>query len=277
VLDLILILLVTAVTLTAVLWAGTFFFQGYIYTEPSAGIFWQAPVAAALLMIGYTIWCASIVFSAKASPANLPYDALHRFSPKEDMAELDGKPPKNIWAIKLDRRKTGPDKDGEVVPYELKRGPRGEFIYMSKVGKAHAWQPDGVIAIEIEKPDGSKQRYDLIPTEESANREFVSKDGWVITELPGAGGGPGVVPYKFRWGRWFVNLFFNFGHFVVWFLGLWVILRFQWSHALGFAVVMWLAATLIFLPLLLGYAGTASANRREAATSLLGAFASLVG
>jgi hypothetical protein len=192
------------------------------------------------------------------------------------MPEMD-RPAKFIWAIKLDRRKTGPDKDGEVVPYELKRESTTKFTYISRVGKPHPWQPDGVIAIEIQKPDESKLRFDLVPTEESANRNFVSKDGWVITELPGAGGGPIVVPYKFRWGRWFINLFFNFGHLIVWFLGLWVILRFQWSHALGFAVVMWLAATLIYVPLLLEYAGTAAVSRRGPATAMLGNIVSMLG
>src|SRR5437016_14176846 len=112
-------------------------------------------------------------------------------------------------------------------------------------------------------------RVDLVKSAEEANREFMRADGWVITELPGAGGGPHVVPYKFRWGRWFANLFFNFGHLVVWFLGLWVILRFQWAHALGFAVVMWLIVTLIFLPMLLGYAGLVAANRAAPAPAAM--------
>jgi hypothetical protein len=94
----------------------------------------------------------------------------------------------------------------------------------------------------------------------------VSRDGWVITERPGPDGGPSVVPYKFRWGRWVINLFFNFGHFAVWFIGLWLVLRFQWAQALGFAFVMWLIATLIVVPLLLEYAGGVAVNRREAAT-----------
>src|ERR1017187_2999043 len=149
----------------------------------------------------------------------------------------------------------------------MKRGPRGEFIYMSTTGKAHTWQPDGVIAIEMEMPDEAKtrMRFDLVPAEESANREFASRDGWVITELPGAGGGPSVVPYKFRWGRWFINLFFNFGHLAVWFVALWPILRFQWAQALGFAFVMWLVATLMLVPMLLEYAGSVAVSRREAA------------
>jgi hypothetical protein len=257
---LLLILIVTAVSLTVILWAGTFFFQGYIYTEPSPGIFWQAPAAAALLTFGYSIWCFSIAFNAAATPQNVPIDTLFRFSPKEEMAELKGRPAQKIWAIKLDRKKTGDNKDGEIVPYELKRDEQGHFIYKDKSMKGHPWHAQDVIAVEIEKPDASKMRFDLIPTPEGGNREFVSKDGWVIIEL--APGGPTGGPVKFRFGRLLLNLFFNVFHFVAWFLGLWVLLRFQWTHALGLAVALWLLSTLMVLPMMLDYSGLVAANRQ---------------
>jgi hypothetical protein len=269
--NLLLILIVTAVILTVVLWAGTFFFQGYIYTEPSPGIFWQAPAAAALLTFGYTIWSLSVAFSAEATPQNIPYDALHRFSPKEDMSELEGKPAPKIWAIKLDRKKTGEDKDGERIEYKRIRDAQIKFHYEATTGAHHPWQPDGVIAIEIEKPDGVKMRFDLAPLADGGNREFVSPDGWVITELSGQGGGPNVVPYKFRWGRWLLNLFFNFGHLAVWFLALWLLLRFQWTHALGLAVVLWLIFTVTVLPMLLGYSGLVALNRHVQTALVWGA------
>jgi hypothetical protein len=63
-----------------------------------------------------------------------------------------------------------------------------------------------------------------------------------------------------------LNLFFNFGHLIVWFLGLWLLLRFQWGHALGFAVVAWLVMTLTILPMLLSYAGAAASGNQEIKT-----------
>jgi hypothetical protein len=48
----------------------------------------------------------------------------------------------------------------------------------------------------------------------------------------------------------FANLLLNFLHLGVWFACLWLLLRFQWGHALGFAVVLWLALTLTILPML---------------------------
>ena len=93
------ILIVTAVSLTVILWAGTFFFQGYIYTEPSPGIVWQAPAAAALLTLGYTVWCLCIALNPNASPRNLPIDTILNFNPEVEMSDLKGKPAENVWAI----------------------------------------------------------------------------------------------------------------------------------------------------------------------------------
>jgi len=268
VLTLLLILIVTAVSLTVILWAGTFFFQGYIYTEPSPGIFWQAPAAAALLTLGYTIWCFSIALNSNATGQNLPIDTIFRFSPKEEMPELQGRPAKKIWAIKIDRKKTGDNKDGEIVAYVGKAAIRPQFQYWEdKEIKPHPWHKQDVIAIEIEKPDGTKMRFDLTPTTESDYRQFESRDGWVIREYEE---GPTGVPIKFRFGRLLLNLFFNVGHFVAWFLGLWVLLRFQWSHALGFAVVLWLTFTLTMLPMMLGYAGSVAADRQSVRSALIG-------
>jgi hypothetical protein len=265
VLFLLLILIVTAVSLTVILWAGTFFFQGYIYTEPSPSLYWQAPAAAALLSLGFTIWVFAMALSSTATPQNLPIDTIFRFSPKEDMAELKGKPAEKLWAIKSDRKKTGPDKDGESVPYKRKRDERGRFVYKDTTSRERPWQRQDVIALEIEKPDGARMRFDLAPTEVGDYRQFVSKEGWVIREYEE---GPTGVPIRFFFSRLMLNLLFNLFHFVGWFLALWVILRFQWTHALGLAIVLWLVCTLSVLPMLLGYAGNVAVSRQTSRSAL---------
>ena len=40
------------------------------------------------------------------------------------------------------------------------------------------------------------------------------------------------------------------GNRLTWFACLWLLLRFQWPHALGLAVVLWLACTLLLWPVL---------------------------
>jgi len=61
----------------------------------------------------------------------------------------------------------------------------------------------------------------------------------------------------------------NFLHLGLWFVCLWVFVRFQWSHALGLAIIMWLVMTLAVLPMVFEQAGhralAASASQREKA------------
>ena len=59
---------------------------------------------------------------------------------------------------------------------------------------------------------------------------------------------------QFHWDWLFLNLFFNLFFFVLWFAGLWLLLRYQWSHAFGLALVFWVAMTLIVVPMILDYA-----------------------
>lgn len=257
---LLLILIVAGAALTVVLWAGAYYFQGYIYTEPSPGIYWQAPAAAAMLTLGYAIWCLSIATTPGANPQNLVYDTLIRFNPTEDMLTRPASP---IWAIKQSQRKGEAGKDGEKVRYISKRTPN-KFYYEDTSIKPRVWQGQDVIAIAIEKPDGTTMRFNLSPPEDGDNRHFVSADGWVILDTPQDG--PTGLPTRFRTSRLFWNLFFNLGHFVAWFLGLWVILRFQWSHALGLAVVTWVICTLAVLPMILGYAGLVAAGKQAIKT-----------
>jgi hypothetical protein len=68
----------------------------------------------------------------------------------------------------------------------------------------------------------------------------------------------------FRWGLFLGNLFLNALFLGVCFVCLWLILRFQWTHALGFAAVLWLALSLAVVPMLL--AKTQEVARQRAAS-----------
>src|SRR5262249_18800386 len=56
----------------------------------------------------------------------------------------------------------------------------------------------------------------------------------------------GQVTLFYR-GLWLLNIFFNLLHFAIWFVCLWLLLQYQWPHALGLAIVFWVVMT--FLPL----------------------------
>ena len=270
-LTLIFILLVAFMSLTVVLWAGTYFFQGYIYTEPSPGIYWQAPAAALLLTFGYAIWCATIAYSAEARVTNIPINVFWKFSPHEDMLKS---PADNIWAIKPGRNKEGHATNEDRVLYTRSTshdGSKQTFQYKDPYGRT--WQGRDVIALEIEVEDKSnpeqknKMRFDLAASDVEDYRNFVSSDGWTMREW-NKDGRPSGLPERFRLSRLLLNLFFNAAHLVLWFLGLWLILRFQWSHALGFAFVMWLVFSIILLPMMLGNAAEVAESRRTASITI---------
>jgi hypothetical protein len=172
-------------------------------------------------------------------------------------------PVAKLWAIKIDRRKTGDDKDGEKVEYKKVRDSQKRFHYVDTSLTPRPWNPQDVIAIEMEKDDGAKRRFDLVPTGKYENRQFRSSDGWIMKETQD---GPTGNPERFRLDRLLWNLFFNFAHLAAWFLVLWLLLRFQWPHALGLAVVLWLLFTLAILPMMLDYAANVAVKRQAVAS-----------
>lgn len=251
---LILVLLVVTVSLAVFLFVGTLYLQGYVYTEPSQGLAWQAPAAGAVLGLFLTAWCLSVVY-ADSSTTDIPYDAFHRFSPRVDMFDTEAK---ELWAV---------TKDGKKVRYVGRKDVpfpgRSVILYEDRTySPPRPWKSAGVEAIILEQKDG-QIRFDLVPTSEGGYRQFVSADGWVMYEYDS---GPSGIPSRFRWGRFVANLFLNGFHFVLWFLCLWLLLRFQWPHALGLAVVLWIVMTLIVLPMLLDYAAAVSQARRAPTT-----------
>src|SRR5205085_1572378 len=118
-------------------WAGTFFFQGYIYTEPTAGLYWQAPAAGAAVGAFIALWCLVVVYSDKASPTDIPYDTLFRFSP--EVAMFDS-PVKQLWAIK----------GGKPIEYQRERLDQTRYRYKAKSYDGRPWSSDRVEAIELE-------------------------------------------------------------------------------------------------------------------------------
>jgi hypothetical protein len=58
-----------------------------------------------------------------------------------------------------------------------------------------------------------------------------------------------------RRGLTFINLLLNAAFFGVWFACLWLLLRFQWPHALGLAVPLWATFVLIIVPMLIRRSG----------------------
>ena len=55
-LGLIVVYVLAGLALAVLLWAGTLWFQGYIYSEPAGHLYWRAPAAGIALTLFLAVW-----------------------------------------------------------------------------------------------------------------------------------------------------------------------------------------------------------------------------
>jgi len=254
VLGLLIVLLLTGITLGVALLAATVFLQGYWYTEPNPNVLWAAPAAGGALTLFLLLWC---VLDVNAThDLEIPYDTLFRFSATE---ELDERPAEKIWAVRPAVK--------EPILYTRRRIDQNHYEYVTPV-KNEKWSFLGVQAILLEDntgklgEKGEKTRFDLDKNADSGSSRYVSPQGWAMGENNLG------LPSTFRFGRFLANVLLNLFHFALWFVCLWLLLRFQWAHALGLAFVVWLVMTLLVLPMLLTHAGEVGRARSTPSASV---------
>jgi len=239
-----LVFVVLFAVFAALLYVGTLFFQNYIYTGPEPGLAWRAPAAAAALAGFYTLWC-FLVIQSDASPGNIPYDTIFRFSPKVDMF---AEPAPKITTIKG---------DGARTDYVRRVNDNLQSVYQDVKDKKKPYNYAGVVAIELEH-NGATVRFDKAVTEEGGYRRFQSADGWVMQEFDN---GPTGIPSQSRWGRFLAVLALNLLHACLWFVCFWLLLQFRVNDALGFTFVITLIATVVLLPMILDQSAAAARKR----------------
>jgi hypothetical protein len=249
------VLVVTSVTLALFFYVGGTFLQGYIYTEPSQDLHWQAPAAGGVLAVFLMLWCVLVANAEGATPRDIPYDTIFGFKARVDLLP---EPAREIWAVY---------KDGQERPYKRERLGQTTYRYVDpSYTPARPWRSDGVEGVLL-VIDGEKYLFKRADSSEGSYGEFVNDKGWVMKEYDD---GPTGMPTVVRHGRFLMTLFFNLLHFLLWWLCLWLLLRFQWSHALGLGFVMWLVFTLFFLPMLLGQAAEVAESNAAMARRVAG-------
>jgi hypothetical protein len=157
------------------------------------------------------------------------------------------------------------------VAFQGKKGARGHLEYRDSLGKP--WRrsdTNGVTrAILVTDANGEQIEFEarLTPDGKFALNDngeavYVEKDGKgrVMTDNY-----IGKV-YLPRTGLVFGNLFLNCFLLVLWILCLWLLLDFQFWHAFGFSIVIWLALALTILPML--FRTTEEAARKRASASV---------
>jgi hypothetical protein len=223
VLSLFLIMLVVFVVLSLLLAAWTMFFQGYIYSEPVEAIYWRAPAAGAALTLFLSVWVAFDYRSIQNRNDEGRYRPLHEVSSSETETY------EYLTIVYRDHTKDqyvrqGNDKYHNKSGKEPMSKAKLQIIAKHKDGDEHVFKPvekDGKVRY-VE--DGQPAR---VMEEDYIGQIRIFHFGWLV-----------------------VTLLLNFGFSIVWFLSLWLLLRFQWSHALGLAFGFWLIS-LFVLPMIL--------------------------
>jgi hypothetical protein len=238
------------IVFAGVLALGTLWLQGYFYTEPTTGLLWRGPAAGAALALLLTVWC----LLSFLSPGD--YDTLWSFSPRQK---------KEFPEIQVVR-------GNDTKTYRKGKNPRGQVEYMDENGKRPPEHSDEIIVNEdgtdvhfkaerwTQGPDKGKVRV------REGTLHYIDEHGREMSD-----NGLGRLD-TVRWGRLVLNLSLNFFHLVLWFVCLWLLLRFQWAHALGLAVILWLVMTIPLLPIMLGKAaelGREQAKQKTDAGALL--------
>jgi hypothetical protein len=227
-----LILALVTVGAIVLLAAGALTLQGYFYTEPVEGLVWRAAVAGAAVGAFVSFWC----LIDRRSPGK--YDTLFDFATEEKKEVTEFK------AIRKDRAG-----NETAVAYARTPGLAGQSLFKDGTGNLFKRSASDymVVAIEIEE-NGEAKRFNADLDEKGNFKDtlvYKEANGRRIMQEQPLGQ---VVEY--RRGVLVLNLLLNFGHLLLWFLMLWLVLRFQWSHALGLAAALWLLMTLMIMPLL---------------------------
>ncbi len=229
--------------LSVILAAWTLWFQAYIYSEPVEKIWWRAPAAGGALSVFFLLW----VWLDYGTTGR--YRGLFEFSVRQDQE------PYKEMTIEVE--------GGRKETYKRSKIGRGEIVYFkdghADSGKMPA-RPQKIIVTE-----GGRE-IEYVPErdakghfQERSNQplRYIHKEtGRVMVE-----GQLGMVS-TFRWWWLFSNLFVNLLHFIAWGACLWLLLKFQFWHSFGMAMVAWLAMTLFILPPLLNLAEETGQQRR---------------
>jgi hypothetical protein len=215
-------------TVSVLLAAWTLFLQAYIYSEPVEQVYWRAPAAGAALALFFGLW----VGLACKYPGR--YDVLFQFSDTQTE-----KPFKELIAVT----------EGKENVFQRSRDSAGRLQYR-RGNRILPSRPEKIIAVS-----DNGERTTFIPDTDAAGHYQLDASGrlryWDSDRKRWMAEGFLGEVETFHPGWLFGNLLLNFSHLLIWFLALWLLLQFQWPHALGQAFVFWLVTMVFVVPPLL--------------------------
>jgi hypothetical protein len=232
-LGLLLILLLIALAVAALLFVGTAVIQGYLYNQPVEGLLWRSAAAGAAVAAFMGFWC----WIEGRAPGQ--FESIFDFSPRE-VVHLD-----QFWS-----ERTG-DRGKQEILYTKGKDSAGRVRYFDPDQREWRRLDNGMMTAIIIEEDGEKRRFEAVLTpdgtpqvEDNQPLRYVEKDGKGRVMTDDAIGEISTTKY----GLLFGNLLLNLAHLLVWFLCLWLLLNYQWPHALGLAAALWLTFALLVWP-----------------------------
>jgi hypothetical protein len=226
--------------LAIVFFVGSVFVQSYIFTQPTEGMAWRAPTAAAIMTLFFTIWCWLVVANPDAKPGAIPLTTILNFSFRSNMFAA---PVPDLWAYRAE----GTPPIRYVLRHYVDLG-QDKTSYQNAADPTKPFTPVGVQAVEIKTATGDKLKF--TKKTEDDRSWFISDDGWMLEDHSDISGNPS----RANWGLLLANLLLNFVHLALWFVCLWVILRFSLGSSVLFAAILWGLMTVAILPMLLDQA-----------------------
>jgi hypothetical protein len=245
---LLIILVLVALVLFGLFWGGTLLAQGYLYNQPADQLPLRAAAAALLVATFLTVWC----WIDRRNPGK--YDTFFEFAPysTKEFSEFEAV----RWTAVAGKLKQ--DEQGRLVETtaKFKRAPGGKAAAFVEEGSGQPFKLNDstmMTAALLVKPDegadpvrfnADLKKGSSVP-QYTDERRFNEVNGsrYIMADQLGTLFVPstGVVV---------AALLLNLAHFLVWFAAFWLILRFGWGHALGFATVFGLVTMLLVMPLL---------------------------
>jgi hypothetical protein len=233
------LLVVIWLVLMGLLAALTLFFQGYVYTEPVQGITWRAPAAGSLVALSLLVW----VFCDYSSQGR--YGDWLKFNPRLDQQPF----PELIIVTQLGKTET------------YKRAPNGSYVRsdggklptrplrvtVKENGEEVVFEPDKDARTGKIKPAGDEHVY----YHDKKNRTMRDDQLGILS--------------TYSYGNLAGYLLLNLFHFAAWLAALWLLLDFRLGHAIGLAIVLYVAVLLLLLPPVLSYTERVAAERSAAA------------
>ena len=238
---LVLTLVLSAVALTALCWGLALTLQGQLYNQPADQLPQRAAVAGLAVACMLTGWT---YLNTRASHKD-KYGTLFEFTPSttKEVDEFDA-----VRRLLIKDEKGQPKEETHAFKWHA-AGGQGRFLEVG-TGREFKLNTASYMTVAVEVPDGDgKARF----TARLEGGGYARGDERRFDEEGGPRSIDGKDPRRMAvpsTGALVAAVAVNVGHFVVWFLAFWVVLRFNVGHALLLTGLFGTVSLFILMPLL---------------------------